>query len=160
MQLVANGYALDAVGLAAELGNERTANTVLLGVLSNTLSFPVDGWLEVLDHSVPRHTVEINRTAFLKGRAWAETWAAPPGEAEPTPQPPRAEAGAPIRLEILRAWCKGCDICVKMCPERCLALDERQIAVLTDAAACTGCRVCEWLCPDFAITVHCGDKAA
>jgi MinD superfamily P-loop ATPase len=41
-----------------------------------------------------------------------------------------------------------------MCPERCLALDERQIVELVNPEACTGCRVCEWLCPDFAIAVH------
>jgi len=41
-----------------------------------------------------------------------------------------------------------------MCPERCLALDDHQIAFLARPDDCTGCRVCEWLCPDFAITVN------
>jgi indolepyruvate ferredoxin oxidoreductase beta subunit len=41
-----------------------------------------------------------------------------------------------------------------MCPERCLRLDERRVAVLDDPNACTGCRICEMLCPDFAINVH------
>jgi len=52
---------------------------------------------------------------------------------------------------ITRAWCKRCDICVKFCPERCLSLDEQQIAVLHDPDKCTLCRICERLCPDFAI---------
>jgi len=59
-----------------------------------------------------------------------------------------------VTLEFTEEWCKSCDICVKMCPERCLALDERQIVELVNAEACTGCRVCEWLCPDFVIAVH------
>jgi indolepyruvate ferredoxin oxidoreductase beta subunit len=58
-----------------------------------------------------------------------------------------------VHLEITEAWCKGCDICVKLCPERCLRLNARQLVELTDPEACTGCRLCEWLCPDFAIRV-------
>ena len=57
------------------------------------------------------------------------------------------------RLEITAAWCKSCDICVKLCPERCLRLNAERTVELGDAAKCTGCRLCEWLCPDFAITV-------
>jgi indolepyruvate ferredoxin oxidoreductase beta subunit len=59
-----------------------------------------------------------------------------------------------VRLEINPAWCKSCDICVKMCPERCLILNADRIAELAQPDKCTGCRLCEWLCPDFAIRVH------
>ena len=62
----------------------------------------------------------------------------------------------PAVITVNTRWCKGCEICVKLCPERCLALDERQVALLTDPWACTGCRICEWLCPDFAIRVRTG----
>jgi indolepyruvate ferredoxin oxidoreductase beta subunit len=65
-----------------------------------------------------------------------------------------AVAEVTIELEITEAWCKGCDICVKMCPERCLALNANQIVEVVDLEACTGCHICEWLCPDFAIAVH------
>jgi indolepyruvate ferredoxin oxidoreductase beta subunit len=58
-----------------------------------------------------------------------------------------------ISMEINAAWCKGCDICVKLCPERCLAMNAEQIAYLKQPELCTGCHVCEWLCPDFAISV-------
>jgi indolepyruvate ferredoxin oxidoreductase beta subunit len=65
------------------------------------------------------------------------------------------ETEVEIELKIEAAWCKGCDICVKLCPERCLALDPAtQVAVLAKPEACTGCRICEWLCPDFAIEVR------
>ena len=56
-------------------------------------------------------------------------------------------------LEINGNLCKGCDICVKVCPERCLILNAEHKVELVDADACTGCRICEWLCPDFAIDV-------
>ena len=59
-----------------------------------------------------------------------------------------------IELEITESWCKDCDICVKMCPERCLKLNLEQVVELTDANTCTGCRICEWLCPDLGIKLH------
>ena len=59
-----------------------------------------------------------------------------------------------ISLDIVDAWCKSCNICVRLCPERCLKLNEFQIVRLKNPDACTGCRLCEWLCPDFAITVN------
>ncbi|MEE1545614.1 MAG: 4Fe-4S binding protein, partial [Alphaproteobacteria bacterium] len=66
----------------------------------------------------------------------------------------RPGAGEKLDIEIVPEWCKGCDICVRICPERCLALNSEQVVVLIDRKACTGCRLCEWLCPDFAIAVR------
>lgn len=151
---VPSAYAPDATGMAIELGNERVANTILLGVLSTVMDFPVERWLEVLPEFVPPKTLETNLKAFEAGRQWTTQ----PHEPE-LPEPTVVQHTSPavrreVSLEITEAWCKSCDICVKMCPERCLALNEYQIVELVDAAACTGCRVCEWLCPDFAIAVH------
>lgn len=162
---VANGFALDAVGMARALGNEKAANTVLLGALSTQLDIPVADWQAVIAQFVPPKTVEINRRGFLAGREWAETF---DGSAPEAPPAPANDAVAPlpgaVRLEIVEAWCKGCDICVKMCPERCLVLNGTQVVELREPEACTGCRICEWLCPDFAIMVHrepaCPDGAA
>ncbi len=153
LSLVEAGYALDAGRMATELGNARAANTILLGALSTALDFPVDDWLDVLGQFVPKGTEEINRQAFMLGRQWIED---PSGrQAYDLPQPAEpAPVNVKIRLEMTDAWCKGCNICVKLCPERCLKLDQQQIARLKDPDACTGCRICEWLCPDFAIAVH------
>ena len=151
---VPSAYAPDATGMATELGNDRVANTILLGVLSTVMDFPVETWREVLAEFVPPKTLDTNLEAFEAGRTWT-TQPHEPVLDEPAVQAP---SGPPLRrevkLEITEAWCKSCDICVKMCPERCLALDERQIVELVNPQACTGCRVCEWLCPDFAIAVH------
>lgn len=156
---VATGFALDATGMAAELGNPKVSNSVLLGVLSTALEFPVDDWRATLARFVPPKTVDANLLAFDQGRAWAVAARESPPAAPSLPAPPmaaaaEAEADAVIELEITEAWCKGCDICVKMCPELCLALNAKQVVEVVRPDACTGCRICEWLCPDFAIAVH------
>ena len=154
---VADGYALDATGMAEEFGDSRAANTVLLGVLSTSLDYPVEDWLAVIEQLVPKKAREINVKAFEAGRTWAEAAQADPSlrfDAAITREKALARQGEfDVSLEINAAWCKSCDICVKLCPERCLALNAEQIAYLKNPEACTGCHVCEWLCPDFAISV-------
>lgn len=161
----ARSIALDALGVAEELGEPRTANTVLLGALSTVLDFTTQEWHAAIDASVPPRTLEVNRAAFERGREWARSPAraegfapsARPGEVGWVPRAVEVPAAEPTpRPEIDTAWCKGCEICVTLCPERCLALDERQVALLAEPWACTGCRICEWLCPDFAIRVRTG----
>jgi indolepyruvate ferredoxin oxidoreductase beta subunit len=158
IEQVAEGYALDASGMARELGNERAANTVLLGALSTKLPFSEDEWRGTLSRFVPPKTVKVNRAAFDEGRDWVS--GRRDGEAPTAPKLPdmisraRPGAGEKLDIEIVPEWCKGCDICVRICPERCLALNSEQVVVLIDRKACTGCRLCEWLCPDFAIAVR------
>jgi indolepyruvate ferredoxin oxidoreductase beta subunit len=154
-----NSITLDASGMAKTLGNERVANTILLGALATSLAFPPEDWLAVLRRFVPPKTVELNCQAFRQG--WERTLPPPAFSAYQTNGVARfgngsapADALGQVTLEIIEAWCKGCDICVKMCPERCLVLNERHVAELTDPLACTGCRICEMLCPDLAIRVR------
>jgi NAD-dependent dihydropyrimidine dehydrogenase PreA subunit len=54
---------------------------------------------------------------------------------------------------INEPWCKGCEICVKVCPKNVLKMDGI-VAKVEDIASCTGCMLCEQLCPDFAIIVE------
>jgi NAD-dependent dihydropyrimidine dehydrogenase PreA subunit len=54
---------------------------------------------------------------------------------------------------INEAWCKGCKICVEICPKNVLVMDGL-IARVDDKDSCTGCMLCEQLCPDFAIIVE------
>jgi indolepyruvate ferredoxin oxidoreductase beta subunit len=151
---VAEGYAIDATRMAEELGNERAANVVLLGALSTALEFQLPDWEKTVAEFVPKKTIAVNLEAFRKGRAWiAEARNTTPIVDKPAAPAP---AGVPytVRLEITSAWCKSCDICVKLCPERCLRLNAERIVELAEPDKCTGCRLCEWLCPDFAIRVH------
>jgi indolepyruvate ferredoxin oxidoreductase beta subunit len=153
---VPSSYALDASAIASRHGNQRVANTVLLGALSTALDFPADEWRQVISEIVPAKTVESNLRAFDEGRDWVlESRGIDGSDAAATVEPAQVLSGVDhdVNLEITEAWCKGCDICVKLCPERCLRLNARQLVELADPGACTGCRLCEWLCPDFAIRV-------
>ncbi len=159
IEKVGKGFALDATRIASELGNARAANTMLLGALSMALDSAKEGWaeedwLDVILEFVPSKTREVNRAAFLKGREWiAEAHHHHPSVAPAAP-PEGFAAESEITLRITPEWCKGCDICVKMCPERCLVLNAHQVVELKYPDRCTGCRLCEWLCPDFAIDVE------
>jgi indolepyruvate ferredoxin oxidoreductase beta subunit len=153
---VAEGYAIEATDMAERLGNERVANVVLLGALSTVIEFPAEEWEKALTQFVPKKTVAVNLEAFRLGRAWiTEARTLTPAAQEPA-EAIRQPVDIPykVRLEITPEWCKSCDICVKLCPERCLRLNAERIAELADPDKCTGCRLCEWLCPDFAIRVH------
>jgi len=153
---VAEGYAIDATRMAEELGNERAANVVLIGALSTALDFPAKDWEQALSAFVPKKTIAVNLDAFRLGRSWiaeART-AVPAAEAPAANIPAPAESPYTPRLEITQQWCKSCDICVKLCPERCLRLNQERVVELAQPEKCTGCRLCELLCPDFAIRVH------
>jgi indolepyruvate ferredoxin oxidoreductase beta subunit len=60
---------IDAYGRAAKLGNARLVNTILLGVLSQAIDLEEDRWLQVIERMAPKGTGEINKKAFLEGRA-------------------------------------------------------------------------------------------
>lgn len=153
---VANCYAVNAGQIALELGNGKAGNTLLLGMLSTTLDFPADDWRDAIRLFTPPKALDINMQAFERGREWVERHDPAdfdPGSLGDLPSPLEEVAHEPeFELPTInRAWCKRCDICVKFCPERCLSLDEQQIAVLHAPEKCTLCRICERLCPDFAI---------
>ncbi len=54
---------------------------------------------------------------------------------------------------ITKNWCKGCSLCVEICPKKVLALDDRQKSEPFKMDQCIGCRQCENICPDLAISV-------
>jgi len=67
---------IDGERIAAELGNARAANVVLLGALSALVEreglapgLTEDTWLAVITERVPPRYVELNRRAFEAGRA-------------------------------------------------------------------------------------------
>jgi indolepyruvate ferredoxin oxidoreductase beta subunit len=54
--------------IAGELGNPRLVNTILLGVLSNYLPFKQEQWIDAMKTQIKAKLVDINLTAFAKGR--------------------------------------------------------------------------------------------
>ena len=139
---------IDAFALAKEAGDVRAQGTVLLGVLSHRLPFPVEAWHEAIQRWAPPKARANNAQAFNLGRRWQP---AATVEAAAPVRPP--ELRASYRILIEPSWCKSCEICLDVCPERIFALDEQNVAVAVHMERCTGCQLCVKLCPDFAIEV-------
>lgn len=59
---------VDGQHLAADAGNVKAANTVLLGAVSKSLSIPEKFWLLALEKMVPAKALEVNKRAFQMGR--------------------------------------------------------------------------------------------
>ncbi len=63
------------------------------------------------------------------------------------------------RIAINQSRCKGCELCVDVCPKNLIALSERMNkkgvypAFSARPELCTGCQLCVTVCPDAAITI-------
>ncbi len=60
---------VDGQQLAAEAGNVRAANTVLLGAVSKRLDIPEECWIKALEKMVPPKALKVNHAAFQLGRS-------------------------------------------------------------------------------------------
>ncbi|MEM2143500.1 MAG: 4Fe-4S binding protein [Candidatus Thorarchaeota archaeon] len=64
-----------------------------------------------------------------------------------------------IAIEIDPVLCKGCHICIAVCPHDVLRASDRvdnrgyYLASVHNLGSCRVCRLCEMSCPDFAICV-------
>ncbi|MGI5816568.1 MAG: indolepyruvate oxidoreductase subunit beta [Armatimonadota bacterium] len=67
---------LRATAAAAELGEPRAANTVMLGALSTLLELPDDAWRAAMELVLKPNALEVNVRAFEAGRELAATQAA------------------------------------------------------------------------------------
>jgi 2-oxoglutarate ferredoxin oxidoreductase subunit delta len=67
-----------------------------------------------------------------------------------------------IIIDIER--CKGCGLCIAVCPKNGIAISKKSnksgyFPAQASNADCTGCAVCAIICPDVAIEVFCESKA-
>ncbi len=138
---------IDASSTATDLGNGRAANSVILGSVAAFLDIDDAHWEAAITQLVPKGTQDVNLEAFRAGREV-------PMAQIPLSTPDPEGFDGPHEIDIRHDWCKGCDICSRVCPEYCLAVNIDGDLTITNAEACTGCRLCEMLCPDFAITIH------
>ena len=58
-----------------------------------------------------------------------------------------------LRIVINRAWCKGCGICIDLCPKGALTKDTKEKAVWEYPEKCNRCGLCVPRCPDLAIII-------
>jgi len=61
------------------------------------------------------------------------------------------------RIVVTPRYCKGCEICVKLCPRAVLEIRSFKVHVAR-IEDCIDCMQCELRCPDFAIEVHSSGK--
>jgi 2-oxoglutarate ferredoxin oxidoreductase subunit delta len=57
------------------------------------------------------------------------------------------------RVVIFGMWCKGCRLCIELCPTKVLALGENEQVIVVKPENCTACHWCDTHCPDLAIVV-------
>jgi len=58
---------IPASEIASELGNIRTTNVVLLGILASRMDIDKEIWTAVIKRKVPPKSIDLNITAFEKG---------------------------------------------------------------------------------------------
>ena len=64
-----------------------------------------------------------------------------------------------FKLEFNKDKCKGCELCIDVCPKKILALDAAvnakgyRPAGVANQAECIGCQSCAMMCPDLCITI-------
>jgi ferredoxin len=57
-----------------------------------------------------------------------------------------------IQIDIFQNGCRGCRMCVDVCPVSVLAFDEKNFkASVKEPGNCIGCLSCAYLCPSGAL---------
>ncbi len=62
-------HLVDAKKHAEDLGNVRTVNVILLGMLSKFMPFEEAAWQKAMEQRIPAKLLEINQKAFALGRS-------------------------------------------------------------------------------------------
>lgn len=62
-------------------------------------------------------------------------------------------AGPEVPVLVRHEWCKGCGICISVCPKKVLEAAPDGKAIVARPEDCIKCETCEIMCPDFAIRV-------
>ena len=70
-----------------------------------------------------------------------------------------------FKVEFREARCKGCGLCVSVCPKKIIRLKTEQLnekgfhpAGIVDQELCIGCTFCATICPDSVIEVFREEK--
>lgn len=62
------------------------------------------------------------------------------------------------KIKINTERCKGCGLCVEVCPNNCIVISKKSnkngfFPAETNDGKCTGCAICAIICPDTIIEV-------
>ncbi len=57
-------------------------------------------------------------------------------------------------IQVNKEWCKGCALCVDLCPRAVLIIGEDGHSQVDDEENCSECALCELRCPDLAIELR------
>ncbi len=72
-------------------------------------------------------------------------------------------AGAKATVSISKDLCKGCRLCVEVCPPKVLKMSEEFNAIGYQypllSPGCTGCEMCAVICPELVFEVYRERKA-
>ena len=60
-------YVVDANNEARILGNPRCFNVIVLGMAARHMDYAYEDWISVIEETVPKKTIEINKKAFDRG---------------------------------------------------------------------------------------------
>ncbi|GFO65573.1 4Fe-4S binding protein [Geomonas paludis] len=59
----------------------------------------------------------------------------------------------PVEITVHEQSCRGCELCVDICPTKVFAMDqERRLCTVEHAEDCIACLSCAYICPSGAIT--------
>lgn len=68
------------------------------------------------------------------------------------------------KILIDEDFCKGCRLCIHVCPRQVLAIGKKRnragylLPEIREESKCSACLLCELTCPDLVITVEKGKK--
>lgn len=70
---------------------------------------------------------------------------------------------ARAKVDINKEQCKGCLLCIEVCPLHCLTVSEQMntlgcYPIEYTVDTCTGCGMCYQICPDVCITITSNDS--
>jgi len=73
------------------------------------------------------------------------------------------EMSARYQIKVLKAFCKGCELCVAICPRRSMVLSGNVNKngfhfPESNGKLCSGCGQCAIICPEAAIEIFATDE--
>lgn len=58
---------IDALSIAQEIGNVKVVNMIMIGAYAAYIGDTIEEWERIVESTVPKHTVEMNKEALRRG---------------------------------------------------------------------------------------------